>query len=321
MELAPVRSNRSQRLERPLRRKHSGLRTGISTDTVRLALASFFADISSEMLYPVLPVFLTQTLHATGRVLGVIEGLASAFQNIVQGFSGLLSDRLHERKRLALGGYLVSALGKPLMGAATSWFGVLGGRLTDRLGAGFRSAPRDALVAGSADDAHRGRAFGLEGIGDNLGACAGPLVAWLLIVAFAFPMRTIFFLAVVPGLLAFLMVLRVRERPVSTVAPDTPDTPPLALRDLPSGYWKYLVVTAVFGIGARSSNAFIVMQTQSIGTLFGTTILIYAGFNFVAALVSYPAGAVSDLKRPRYVSPIATSRCVCCDGRRRMSDG
>ena len=114
---------------------------GISRNTVLLAFASLFADISSEMLYPILPIFLTQILHASGSVVGVVEGIAEATQNVVQGFSGWLSDKLQKRKVLALIGYLVSALGKPLMGIATAWPGVLGGRFLERLGAGFRSCP------------------------------------------------------------------------------------------------------------------------------------------------------------------------------------
>src|SRR2546422_897745 len=180
---------------------------GISRNTVLLAFASLFADISSEMLYPILPIFLTQVLHASGSVVGVVEGIAEATQNVVQGFSGWLSDKLQKRKALALIGYFVSALGKPLMGIATAWPGVLGGRFLDRFGAGFRSAPRDALIASSVSDEYRGRAFGLEGIGDNLGAFLGPLLAVLLFLSFHFEIRWIFLLAIVPGLLAFLMIL------------------------------------------------------------------------------------------------------------------
>jgi MFS family permease len=163
--------------------------------------------------------------------------------------------------------------------------------LIDRLGAGFRSAPRDALIAASADDRYRGRAFGLEGIGDNLGACLGPVLTWSLIAAFAYEIRSIFFLAIIPGLLAGAMILLVRARPAVAAVTNTPRTP---LGELPVAYWKYLAVTAVFGVGASSSNAFIILQTKSIGGSFSTAILAYAGFNFVAAAVSYPAGSVSD---------------------------
>jgi len=263
---------------------------GISRNTVLLAFASLFADISSEMLYPILPIFLTQTLHATGSVVGLVEGIAEATQNVVQGFSGWLSDKLQKRKSLASAGYFVSAVGKPLMGVAKTWPGVLGGRFLDRLGAGFRSAPRDALIASSVSDENRGRAFGLEGIGDNLGAFLGPLLAILLFRSFHFEMRWIFYLASVPGLLAFCMILLVRERPAPVGAKSKID---ISLREFPQDYWKYLLVIALFGIG-NSSNSFLILQTKSIGASFGVTILIYAGFNLVAALISYPAGFLSD---------------------------
>lgn len=143
---------------------------GISRNTVFLAFASLFADISTEMLYPILPVFLTQTLNASGSVVGLVDGIAQATQNIVQGISGWLSDKLQKRKAVALVGYLLAAIGKPLTGVAAAWPGVLGARILDRFGAGLRSAPRDALIASSVPEEHRGKAFGLEGIGDNLGA-------------------------------------------------------------------------------------------------------------------------------------------------------
>jgi MFS family permease len=136
---------------------------GISRNTVLLVFASLFADISSEMLYPILPIFLTQTLHAGGSVVGLVEGVAQAPQNIVQGLSGWLSDKLQKRKSLALAGYFLSAISKPWIGLATAWPGVLGPRFMDRLGAGFRSAPRDALIASSVAEENRERAFGLEG--------------------------------------------------------------------------------------------------------------------------------------------------------------
>lgn len=263
---------------------------GLSWNTLLLALASLFADISTEMLYPILPIFLTQTLKASGSVVGLVEGVAEATQNIVQGFSGSLSDKLQRRKPVALVGYFLAAIGKPLMGVATVWQGVLGGRLLDRLGAGARSAPRDALIASSVDEANRGRAFGLEGVGDNAGAFLGPLLAVLLLIMLHLDIRLIFYLAAIPGLLAFLMVVLVKERPVVVTAKSKID---VNLRRFPKPYWKYLVATALFGIG-NSSNAFLILQTKDIGASLTITILIYAGFNLVAALISYPAGFLSD---------------------------
>ena len=263
---------------------------GLSRNTLLLACASLFADISTEMLYPILPVFLTQVLKASGSVVGLVEGVGEATQNIIQGFSGSLSDRLQRRKPIALAGYLLAALAKPLMGTATVWQGFLGGRFLDRLGAGARSAPRDALIAASVDEANRGRAFGLEGVGDNAGAFLGPLLAILLLIVMHLDMRLIFYLAVIPGLLAFLMVLFVHEGRVAVAAKSKIDT---SLKKFPRSYWKYLAATTMFGVG-NSSNAFLILRTKDIGASLTQTILIYAAFNLVAALISYPAGFLSD---------------------------
>jgi MFS family permease len=263
---------------------------GLSRDTFLLASASVFSDVSTEMLYPVLPVFLTQTLHASGSIVGLVDGLAQALQNIVQGFSGTLSDKLQRRKPIALAGFFLSAISKPLMGMATVWPALFGARLLDRLGAGTRAAPRDALIASSVAEENRGRAFGLEGAGDNAGAFLGPLLTLLLLYAVGVDIRTVFYLAIIPGLLAFAMVVLVTEDRAAIHAEAKID---ISLRQFPSDYWKFLLVMAVFGIG-NSSNAFLILQTQDIGASLPTTILIYAAYNLVAALISYPAGWLSD---------------------------
>jgi MFS family permease len=263
---------------------------GLSRNTFLLALASLFSDISTEMLYPVLPVFLTQTLGATGSIVGLVDGFAQAAQSIVQGFSGALSDKLQKRKSIALAGYLLSAAAKPLMGLSTIWQGVFGARFLDRIGAGVRSAPRDALIASSVDEKDRGRAFGLEGLGDNAGAFLGPLLAVVLLYGLHVGLRDVFYLAVIPGLLAFFMVVLVTEEPAMVAAKSKID---VGLRQFPRAYWKYLLVTALFGLG-NSSNAFLILRTQDIGASLETTILIYAAYNLVAALISYPAGSLSD---------------------------
>ena len=263
---------------------------GLSRNTFLLAFASLFADISTEMLYPVLPIFLTQTLKASGSIVGLVEGIAQATQNIVQGFSGWLSDKLQRRKPVALVGYILAAVAKPLMGLATAWRGVLGGRFLDRLGAGTRTAPRDALIAASVEEKDRGKAFGLEGIGDNTGAFLGPLIAVSLLITLGLDIRWVFYLAIIPGLLAVLMVVLVKERPAPGAAKAKID---LSLGQFPSGYWRYLLATAQFGLG-NSSNSFLILQTKQLGASLEMTILIYAGFNLVAALISYPAGFLSD---------------------------
>jgi MFS family permease len=267
-----------------------GYFSGLTRSTYFLALASLFSDISTEMLYPVMPIFLTQTLKASGSIVGMVDGFAQAAQNIIQGFSGALSDKLRKRKPIALIGFLLAAIAKPLMGVASAWQGFLGARLLDRLSAGARSPARDALIAASVDEKDRGRAFGLEGVGDNAGAFIGPLLAVLLLYAMHVDIRTIFYLAIIPGLLAFCMVLFVSEK--STAVP-LKSKIALHVQRFPPGYWKYLSVTALFNAG-NSSNAFLILRTQDTGVSLRSTILIYAGFNLAAALISYPAGALSD---------------------------
>lgn len=219
-----------------------------------------------------------------------MEGIAEGTQNVVQGFAGSLSDRLKKRKLIALVGYAIAAASKPLIGLSSSWPGVLGARFADRLGTGIRSAPRDALIASSADEAHRGKAFGLEGVGDNAGAFIGPLLAILLLVGLSLDLRWIFYLAVIPGMLAFAMILLVEERPISASAKAKLDR---GLGRFPPPYRAYLAATALFGLG-NSSNAFLILQTKDLGASLTVTILIYAAFNLIAALVSYPAGSLSD---------------------------
>jgi MFS family permease len=270
-------------------KKEHNFFTGLSKTTFLLAFTSFFGDISTEMLYPILPIFLTQVLFAPVAVVGIVEGIAEAMQNIVQGFSGRLADKIQNNKKVALFGYGIAAVAKPFMGLAMNWEQLLFGRALDRLASGTRSAPRDALIASSTDEQHRGRAFGLEGIGDNMGAVVGPLLAVLFLYALHLQLRLIFYLAFIPGLLAFLLIMAVKQKS------NTPrgSIPPFRLNNLPAPYWKYILAIALAGIG-NSSNAFLILRAKNIGIPIEATILVYAIFNLVAALSSYPAGSLSD---------------------------
>ncbi len=244
-----------------LRRIKEKYFSGLTKNSLLLACASLFADISTEMLYPVLPVYLTQNLKASGGIVGLIEGLAQAIQNIIQGFSGYLSDRWQRRKPIALFGYILSAISKPFIGVVSSWPGALTARVSDRLGAGSRSAPRDALVASSVAEKNKGKAFGLEGAGDNAGAFLGPMITVLLFFSLQIDIRYIFYLAFIPGLLSVLMILLVKERKVDVKAKSKID---LSIRKFPKSYWKYLIVTALFGIG-NSSNSFLILHAKNTG--------------------------------------------------------
>lgn len=264
--------------------------SGLTRDTFLLTFTSLFADISTEMLYPVIPIFLTTYLGAGGAIVGIVEGIATATQYVQMGVAGWLSDKFKKRKALAIAGYSMAAISKPLIGLSTAWTGVLGARFLDRFGSGTRSSPRDALVAGSADEAHRGKAFGLEGIGDNLGAFLGPILAIVLLYYFKIEIRSIFYLSIIPGLLAVVMVLFVRERPDGFKSKSTLE---VKLKNFPKDYWKYLGITAVFGLGNISSS-FMILQSKNVGVPLITTILIYAFYNLAATLVSFPSGTLSD---------------------------
>jgi MFS family permease len=264
--------------------------SGLTKNSVFLACASLFSDISTEMLYPIFPVYLSQNLKSGGSVIGIIEGVAQAAQNIVQGLSGWLSDKWQRRKPTALFGYILSAVAKPFIGVFNAWPGVMGARVADRLGAGTRSAPRDALIASSVDDENKGKAFGLEGIGDNLGAFLGPLLTMLLFFTLQIGIRYIFYLAIIPGLFAVVMIILVKEKRTDVKVKSKLD---VHIRQFPKAYWKYLIVTALFGIG-NSSNSFLILQLKEEGLSLPNTVFIYSLFNLVAALISYPAGSLSD---------------------------
>jgi MFS family permease len=241
------------------------------------------------MLFPVLPIFVTQVLGASAGTLGAMEGMATATQYVVQGPSGWLSDRLRSRRFLAASGFLVAALAKPLIGFSASWPEALAGRFADRFGTAIRSAPRDAMIAGSVGYEARGRAFGLESVGDNLGAFIGPLVCALVIFGMHLPIRSVFYLALIPGLASVVVVLLVKERAAAAAGPGNRPH----LRGLPAEYWKYLLATSVFGLG-NATNALLILRAENVGLSLETTVLVYAGFNLCASVASLPAGYLSD---------------------------
>lgn len=254
-----------------------------------LAAASLFADISTEMLYPVLPQFLTQGLGASGGIVGLVDGFARAMQNIVQGLSGTMADRLQRHKAAALVGYAIAACAKPLMGLSGTWQALLAARLLDRFGTGVRSAPRDALLASSVPRETRGRAFGLESLGDNAGACIGPLLAAAILYLASVELRTIFFIAAIPGFLALALTAFVR----SPAKPTAIATHSGAPERLSATYRRFLFVSALLEAG-NCGSAFLILRTGDWGATLDQSILIYAGFNLAAALASYPAGLLSD---------------------------
>ena len=259
-----------------------------------LGFVSLLMDVSSELIHSLLPVFLVTTLGASALTLGLIEGAAEATALIVKVFSGVLSDVSGRRKPLAVLGYGLGALSKPLFALAPTAGFVLAARLIDRVGKGLRGAPRDALVADLAPPAVRGAAFGLRQALDTVGAFLGPLLAIALMLLWANDLRAVFWVAVLPAAASVaLLVFGVREpgRPAGAtrVNPLRRD----ALRQLGSAYWWVVGIGAVFTL-ARFSEAFLVLRAADAGLPMAWTPLVFVGMNLVYALTAYPVGRLAD---------------------------
>lgn len=251
-------------------------------------------DVSSELIHSLLPVFLVTGLGASALMVGLIEGAAEATALVVKVFSGVLSDYWGRRKPLAVLGYGLGALSKPLFALASSAGLVLAARLIDRVGKGIRGAPRDALVADIAPPALRGAAFGLRQSLDTVGAFLGPLLAMGLMLAWANDFRAVFWVAVVPGWLAVaLLVFGVREpeRPAHLARVNPLRREQLA--SLPAAYWWVVAVGAVFSLG-RFSEAFLVLRVQQGGLPLALAPLVLIAMNIVYSLAAYPFGTLAD---------------------------
>jgi MFS family permease len=264
---------------------------GISRSAIVIGFVSLLSDISGEMIYPVLPIFITEVLHAPATVVGLIEGVAVGLSNVVSGVSGWLSDRMGRRKPIAFAGYALTALSRPVIAAAGAWPVVLAARFAERFGKGIRNAPRDALLAESTADEHRGRAFGFERAMDSAGAVLGPLIALVFVGWMGLAIRNIFLISAIPATLAALLLLTVREQPERIVVGAR--SLRLSLVGTTPEYRKLIFIIGVFGL-ANSANAFLILRAEQLGLSRGSTILAYTLYNAVAALASMPIGAVSD---------------------------
>jgi len=259
-----------------------------------LGFVSLLMDISSEMIHSLLPMFMVGTLGASVLTVGVIEGLAEATALIVKIFSGVLSDYLGNRKGLAMLGYALGALTKPIFAIAPSAGIVLSARLLDRVGKGIRGAPRDALVADIAPAHARGAAFGLRQALDTVGAFLGPLLAVGLMFLWADDFRAVFWVAVIPGGMAVaLLMFGVREPERRSAGRRTNPIRRENLRRLSGSYWWVVVIGALFTL-ARFSEAFLVLRARQGGIPIGLVPLVMVAMNVVYAASAYPFGRLSD---------------------------
>lgn len=259
---------------------------------ILLGITSLLTDISSEMVYPLLPVYLVSVLGASPAILGLIEGIAESSASLLKVFSGYFSDKIKSRKPFAIFGYTASAVGKIFLFISTSWGYVLTGRVIDRFGKGVRTAPRDALIAESSQEGKRGAAFGLHRAMDTIGAAIGVLAAYFLITRYQGGFKKVFLLSLIPAALGVLILFLVKEK---TAPPLKDAAKKLEFKwgSLDKRLKLFLVFTFIFTLG-NSSNQFLLLRAQNMGNPLSTVILLYFFYNLSYAVVSYPAARLSD---------------------------
>jgi MFS family permease len=276
--------------------------SGLPATVVILGFTSLFTDVGTEMIFPLLPVFLVETLRAGPAYLGLIEGAAGTVSSLLKLWSGVLADASHRRKPLVLGGYALASAARPFVALATHPWHVLAVRLTDRVGKGIRSSPRDALIADAAGD-RAGRAFGFHQAMDNAGAVVGPLLATVL-VGMKLSLRQVFAVAVVPGFVATALVAAVREEPRTSTATSTATststftpTPVLTPTVL-----RYLSILTLFSL-ANSSDAFLLLRARSLGLATGSIPVLWSALNLSKVVWAYLGGDLADrISRARLIA-------------------
>ncbi len=265
---------------------------GLSRNVFFTGLVSLFMDISSEMVYPLIPLFLTGVLGTTKTTVGIIEGIAEATASILKVFSGWLSDKFGKRKLLMGIGYGVSTVSRPIIANAATWFEVLTARFIDRFGKGIRTAPRDAIIADSTGNSTLGLAFGFHRSMDTIGAVIGPGISFLLLYLYANNLRLVFYASTVPALIAVaFIILFIKEKKHS--AEERARIPKLTISSFNGPFRHYLVVIGIFSLG-NFADAFLVLQAENLGVERSLIPIIYLSFNIVYAVSSAPFGALAD---------------------------
>ncbi len=265
---------------------------GFSRNVFFTGLVSFFMDVSSEMIYPLVPLFLANVLGVNKSLIGLIEGIAESTASLLKVFSGWFSDRIGRRKNLMAVGYGISTLSRPIMALAGFWHQVLASRFVDRLGKGIRTAPRDAIIAESTESTHLARAFSFHRSMDTMGAVVGPAITLCLLGLFSNDYRKVFWLSMIPGVIAVLLIMVfIQEKRKSL--PDHAERPKLTLRHFD---WKvkfFIVIATLFALG-NSSDAFLILRAEQVGIPTVMIPAVYLVFNLVYSLSAIPAGMAAD---------------------------
>ena len=277
-------------------------------NVVSISFVSLLNDVSSEIIYPLLPIFLTSTLGASAKAVGIIEGLAESVSSLLKLFSGYLSDRLQHRKWLVVGGYSLATLARPLLAFTNNWHQVLAIRLSDRVGKGIRTAPRDAMIADNVAPEKRGIAFGFQRAMDHGGAVIGPLIGYAAVYLLATNASSIarreftiiFLLASIPGVMAVLVaIFFVHETRVP--APPSQEVPKLSLRGFDSNFKRFLIVLGLFTL-SNSADSFLILRARETGVSIVVIPLLWSAHHGSKVLSSLWGGDLSDrLGRKRLI--------------------
>ncbi len=266
--------------------------SALNSTVIKLGLVSFFADVASEMLYPVTPIFLTTVLGASMASVGVIEGIAEAIASLLKTYSGSWSDSLAKRKPFIIFGYTLGAISKPFIGLSESWIHVLGARALDRTGKGIRSAPRDALIADSVEPSKRGAAFGWHRGMDTLGAAVGPLLAIFLLSFYSDNLRSLYYWALIPGALSVFVIFLIRE-PKHQIQKKTWENPLNSWIQFSTPFKKYIFAWGTFSL-TNSSDVFLLIKAKSQGLSTQSVIFLFCLYNLVYSISSPYLGHLSD---------------------------
>ena len=266
---------------------------GLSRNVFFTGLVSLFMDISSEMVYPLVPLFLTGTLGATKTAVGVIEGIAEATASVLKVFSGWLADRFGRKKLLMTIGYATSAVSRPVMAVSNTWGQVLTARFIDRLGKGVRTAPRDAIIAESTETSRLGLAFGFHRSMDTIGAVIGPGIAFILLYYFAGNFRLVFFASAIPAVIAVCLIIAFIKEKKQSRAEKESRPPALSIASFDGQFRRYLIVIGVFSLG-NFADAFLILQAENLGISNWLIPIVYLAYNIVYAASAVPMGALAD---------------------------
>ena len=265
---------------------------GFGRNVFVAGIVSFFMDVSSEMIYPLVPLFLSNVLGVNKSVIGLIEGIAESTASLLKVFSGWFSDRIGNRKWLMAAGYGISTLSRPIVALSSGWHHVMGSRFIDRFGKGVRTAPRDAIIAESAEKAYLARAFSFHRSLDTMGAVAGPALAFFLLGILSNDYRKVFWISMIPGVIAVLLIIFfITEKKKAAIAHS--EKPKLTLKHFDWKFKAFVFIAAIFAIG-NSSDVFLILRAQQIGIQTTMIPVVYLLFNLIYSLSSIPAGIAAD---------------------------